>query len=255
VTHRSAEEALKEDVAVLGIAYGTAFHHCKQELWRVSANWDRYETLFGSQERVAILNSSSGNFWYVIQGVLFEHVMLGICRLTDPAGSKTRQNLSVSRLLEVDPTSTKRGLESRVTAASRKSEFARSWRDKRIAHNDLTQITGAANLLAPATGRKISAALVAIHDVLRWVQGRYFNGDMYLLDLGDSDANVLLGALTRAKALKDKERDDLAAGRFESLLTPIYRYLSDDYGKQRRYAGQDRRKQPRTYRGRLPLVT
>ena len=253
--HLTAEESLQKDISVLGKRYGTAFHHCCQELWRVSSNWDRYETLFGSKERVDILNSSSGNFWHVIQGMLHEHVLLGICRLTDPAVSRGRSNLSVAHLLAVDPTDTKDELANRVDVAIRNAQFARTWRHKRIAHNDLAQATGNANLLESSTGEKISSTIVAIHDVLRWIQGRYFDGDMYLLDMGDNDANELMVALARAQAMRDQEKADFEEKRYERLLNRPYKYPSGDYGRDKRYAAQSRLPKPESYRGKLPLET
>lgn len=251
----SAAEALQRDVDKLGLAYGTAFYHCCQELWRVSSNWDRYEALFGSEERVALLNNSSGNFWSVMQGVLHEYLLLGICRLTDPAGAGARQNLSVARLLEIDPTDSKEELARRASAAIEAAKFARTWRDKRISHNDLAHISGTANVIEPSTGLKVSAAIVAIHDVLNWVMGRYFDGSMFLIDLGDGDVNTLLVDLARARAVKEEERADLEAKRFDRLMNKRYNYPADDYGRSRRYSSQSDLPQPPAYTGKLPLDT
>ncbi|WP_152664593.1 hypothetical protein [Devosia geojensis] len=240
---------------MLGIKYGSAYYHCLQEFWRVSSNWDRYEALFGSEERVELLNSSSGHFWYTVQDMLFDHVLLGICRLTDPARMMGRENICVETLAQLDPTKHKAELVRRAAKARQKTEFARTWRHKRIGHNDLEQLSGVANLLAPATRRKVSDALVAIHDVLRWVRGRYFDGDLLLTEIGDDDANQLLIALARAKSLRETERHEIETGNYKSVLDRRARYPSADYGRERRYVDSTRLKQPRAYRGKLPLPT
>ena len=221
----------------------------------MSANWDRYETLFGSKERVELLNAGSSLFWHAMQGILHEHVLLGICRLTDPAGRGTRRNLSVERLYEVDPTDTKSELAIKVKLAVRKAEFARSWRDKRIAHNDLGQITGAASLLSPSTSANISEAIVAIHSVLKWIHRRYFAGDLILVSIGDGDANEMMLAMARAKFAHDEEITAIEAGDWAKLD-----YLSrirppDDYRREKRYAPQADTQQPEQYFGKLPLQT
>lgn len=249
------DELPDDDVAVLGQAYGTAYYHARQELWRVSSNWDRYETLFGSKERVEILNSSSGNFWHAMQGMMHEYVLLGICRLTDPVGRGDRKNLSVARLLEVDPTDEKEQLSKLVEAAIRSAGFARTWRDKRIAHNDLAHALGDASKIEPSTGLKVSAAIMAIHRVLKWIQARYFNGDLFLIDIADNDANELLIALARAKWVRDQEMADLSAGRFDRLTEDRYKYPSHDYGREKRYADQALEPRPSAYKGKLPLAT
>lgn len=255
MAHKTAEDSLAEDIAVLGSAYGTTYHHARQELWRVSSNWDRYETLFGSKERVDILNSSSGNFWHAVQGMMHEYVLLGICRLTDPVGRGDRRNLSVARLLSVDPTDEKDQLIELVDDAIKSAGFARTWRDKRIAHNDLAHVLGDASRIEPSTGRKVSAAIVAIHRVLKWIQCRYFNGDLFLIDIGDSDANQLMTALARAKWLRDREKADLEAGNFDRLVNRDYKFPASDYGRDRRYADQALPKRPPPYSGKLPLNT
>ncbi|MBZ9988441.1 hypothetical protein LB572_15190 [Mesorhizobium sp. BH1-1-5] len=218
MTHRTAAETLANDIAVLGNDYGLAFYHCCQELWRVSSSWDRYEALFGSQERVNLLNESGGSFWHAIQGVLLEHVLLGICRLSDTAGTGQRRNLSVWTLVELDPLRYKGRLKQRAETASRRASFARTWRDKRIAHNDLEQSTGVANKLVSATGRKITKAILSIHEVLRWISAKHFGSDMGLLEMGDIDAIELMTYIDdglRYRALREAEYNS---------GTPISRY-------------------------------
>lgn len=218
MTHRTAAEALANDIAVLGNHYGLAFHHCCQELWRVSSSWDRYEALFGSQERVNLLNDSSGSFWHAMQSVLLEHVLLGICRLSDTAGTGRRRNLSIWTLVHLDPSRYKGRLKQRAETATKKTSFARTWRDKRIAHNDLEQSTGIANKLAPATGKRITRAILSIHEVLRWINAKHFGSDMGLLEMGDYDAIELMTYIDdgrKYRALRESEYDS---------GTPVSRY-------------------------------
>lgn len=255
MAHVSAEESKRNDQAVLGQSYGLTFFHCRQLLWEVSGNWDRYETLYGSAERVEILNECSGHFWATIQSMLHEHVLLGLCRLTDPAQQGRFRNMSVRRLAEIDPTPDKHELLRRVERAVELTAFARSWRDKKIAHNDFDQVSGTNETIDPSTGLKISGAIVAIHNVLKWVLGRYFDGDMFLVDLGDSDANQVIFDLARAKQLKAQDRIDLEQKRYDRLLQRRDLFPQSDYGRERRYATQSDLPQPPRYTGPLPLVT
>lgn len=205
--HHTADESKANAIARLGPIYGAAFHHSCQEFWRLSSSWDRYQVLFGSQERVDLLNRSSGSFWQVMQGLMHEHVLLGICRLTDPAKTFGEQNLSIQQLEQLDPSLHKRRLSQRVKKAIELSRFAKTWRHKVIAHNDFDQITGAANKLLPSTANKIKHAIVGIHDVLRWVQGKHFNGDMFLMDIADHDANRLLMTIDDGLRYRALRRD------------------------------------------------
>ncbi|WP_156913448.1 hypothetical protein [Mesorhizobium sp. WSM3224] len=236
MTHRTAAEALANDMAVLDSDYGLAFHHCCQELWRVSSSWDRYEALFGSQERVNLLNESSGSFWHAIQGVLLEHVLLGICRLSDTAGTGQRRNLSVWTLVQLDPSRHKGRLKQRAETASRKASFAKTWRDKRIAHNDLEQSTGIANKLAPATGKRITKAILSIHEVLRWISAKHFDSDMGLLEMGDLDAVELMTYIDdglKYRALRETEYNSgIPVSRYENP----YDWIHTGTNPSKRYA-------------------
>lgn len=249
----SSEESLATVVSVLGETYGTAFHYCKQELWQISESWDRYETLFGSKERVEILNASGGHFWHAIQQMTHEHVLLGLCRMTDPPKSMGRRNLSVQYLHEADPTNEKQELGALARAAIEATDFARSWRNKRLAHNDLLHKTGGADQILPSTGLQISGAIVAIHDALRWVQARYFDGNLHLVDLGDSSANSVLFTLARGNKLAEMKKALIEGKNYEAAMVLDPDFPAQDYGRERRYAGQQESPLPRGYEGSLPL--
>jgi hypothetical protein len=101
----------------------------------------------------------------------------------------------------------------------------------------------------------VSSAIIAIHDVLRWVLGRYFDGDAHLPTLGDQDANLVMSALAQAKHVKEETAADLKERRYEKLAARRQTYPSSDYGRDRRYALQSARPQPAKFAGQLPLKT
>ncbi|MBN9307783.1 MAG: hypothetical protein J0I99_19640 [Devosia sp.] len=222
MTHISYVDSLKQDQSVLGVRYGAAFFHSRQALWALSSYWDRYEALFGSAERVAVLNANSGQFWHATQQVLFDHVLLGVCRLTDPPQTGKRQNLTLAQLYELDPTSHKVELARLVGRAEKRAEFARSWRNKRIAHNDFDQITGPVNSLAPATRNKVRSAIIGIHDVLRWIHLKHFGGDMFLPELGDDDTNQMMRGLADGNAVREMRLQALRDNDYAAAQLPKY---------------------------------
>lgn len=238
MTHRTPEQVLAHSISVLGDEYGAAFHHCCQELWRLSSIWDRYQTLFGSQDRVDLLNRSSGLFWNVIQGMMHEHVLLAICRITESASTRSNRNLTLATLATLDPSRHKKRLIRRVENAKMKSLFASSWRDKRIAHNDFEQSIGLAHKILPSTGIKITRSIVAIHDVMRWIKGKHFDGDMVLMELGDDDATALMMLID----------DGLKYRANENWLTPLHErfpWLTTGSSPQHRYETRKPLKNPR----------
>lgn len=245
MAHRTAIEALADNQGVLGTKYGLAFHHTCQALWRVSSSWDRYQALFSTQERVELLNRSGGNFWCAIQDMMFEDVLLGLCRLTDPAKMGQNENLSINTLVELDTSKHKSRLRQRAKLATKKANFARTWRDKRIAHNDFEQITELANKLAPATGVKITNTIISIHDVLRWINARHFGGDMGLLDMGDRDAIEVMAVIADGLRYDELRETDYEVGNMRSIYDRRLDWMADGPDPMKRYEKRDRLKLPK----------
>ena len=62
--------------------------------------WCIYRQLFGTSEaRVDLLNEVAPGFAGVVQPVLLDSVILGICRLCDPSSMSGNDNLSLKRLV------------------------------------------------------------------------------------------------------------------------------------------------------------
>jgi AbiU2 len=245
--YKSAAESLIDDQALLGQEYGLAFHHVCQELWRVSYSWDRYEALFGIEERVDLLNKSGSNFWGILQNLLFDDVLLGLCRLTDPARNRHQRNLSILLLLELEPSKHKERLRQAVARAREKTDFARKWRDKRIAHNAFDHITNPARILPFATGKKVTDAIIAIHYVLRWIKARHSDSDMFLVDMGDSDALEVLGVIADGVEAGDYRQAELTAGRYSENLIRKYDWMGQS-NASKRYSKEERHVLPRKKR-------
>lgn len=232
--HRSSDE-IADERQVLGHEYGTVFYHCKQELWRISENWDRYEALFSTQGRVDVLNASGSRFWAAYQGILFEHVLLGICRLTDKPEMNGRKNLTIQTIGKLDYRRYNRRLHQKIAGAKVKSQSARRWRDKRIAHNDYDQMVGTANLLGRATRRRVTNAIIAIHEVLRWVQQKHFNSDTLLYDMGDSSAMVVLRTLSDGVECRRRQQKMWRENVWETPYNFTYSHLESNALSTDRY--------------------
>lgn len=226
---------LADEKRTLGNEYGTAFCHCKQELWRIAESWDRYEALFCTTERVEILNASGGHFWGSVQSILFDHVLLGICRLTDKHDMRSGKNVSVEMLGKLDTKQHNKRLHQRISQAKKKCSFARSWRDKRIAHNDYLQMVGPVNLLGKATRRRVTSAIVSIHEVLRWVQQKHFDGDMMLYEMGDSSTLSVLSTLSDGVECRKRQRELWQSGVWETPYNFDHSHLRGNGSLKSRY--------------------
>jgi hypothetical protein len=123
----------------------TLWLECAQLHWELGA----FEYLYAKdQSLLDILSETAPGFFKLLQPVLWDAMVLSICRMLDPDETGKFKNLSLRRLLKeeqsraVDSMSPERlkCAELAVEEAESKQKFARSWRDKRLSHNDLDQI-------------------------------------------------------------------------------------------------------------------
>lgn len=145
------------------------FDAISNQFYNLRILWAVYTSLFGTnKERVDLLNDVSGSTAYWIERCMYESVVLGICRLTDPVSSARGRssNISVSRLPLLVPEKIDRELIARVEAAKEASNFARDWRNKKIAHSDEAVQLGKAQL-ANSSRLAINDAIEKIAACLR----------------------------------------------------------------------------------------
>ena len=138
MTTRSSEELLVHYIETMGEPLGRAFWHLNQRVLDLHLVWEQYTQLFGdSEETVHLLNQTAGLFFMVVQDGLWDSVLIGISRLTDPAQTGGNKNLSIRSLPYVIEDAL---LKSRVSElcehALTKAKHARDHRNKRIAHQD-----------------------------------------------------------------------------------------------------------------------
>ena len=101
--HRTAEEIRDQHMRDLGPELGAVYNVLSTDLFWLHAKWEQYRLLFAkSERRIELLNETAGYFFRIIQGTIFEDVVLGLARLTDPIhtgrGQKQQENLTLRRL-------------------------------------------------------------------------------------------------------------------------------------------------------------
>ena len=169
---RTAGEIKGENETVMGQELGAIYSELWQEVNRMSGDWKEFESLYGtSAERIDLLNRAAGHFFRIVQDSLWERTLLNIARITDPAQTMGRRNLSLLGLAEAitDP-KLKDAVSSSISIAKTKCSFARDWRNRHIAHADLAlALDATANPLTPASRLKVNEALSSIQDVLNTV--------------------------------------------------------------------------------------
>ncbi len=173
--HMTAEESEQQYLEVMGLELGRLYHRLSRECEWLHRKWATYVILFGTKpERIELLNSAAPAFFRLIQDSLLEDIILHISRLMDPPKSVGKQNLTLLALPQMTHGNVGLGIEDLLETAKGRSEFARDWRNRHLAHRDLGLVLGKnAEPLAAASRRNVIDALEAIGTVLNAVEFHY----------------------------------------------------------------------------------
>jgi len=188
------------------------------ELIWVHAKWQVYRQIFaGSQEDFDLLNRTAPFFFRVLQQTLFEDVLVSICRLTDPAHTGEKQNRSLGQLLErleaAAPAPLFAELTTRLVGIGEGSAAFREWRNRRIAHSDLSTALRVTEDILPGISRAdIETVLLWMRDFMNIVSAFDFNSETaYDHFIAVSGGDALLRMLHKAdeSAREERERQEL----------------------------------------------
>jgi hypothetical protein len=206
--HRDAKEIREQYVSQLGLELGATFHALFEELSWLHFKWRQYRVLFGySDERVALLNKAAGAFFHVVQRILWDDVLLNIARLTDPARSAGKHNLSFAALPPlIEDAEFRAELSALIQKASDTAGFARDWRNRQLAHKDLDLAISDKARPLPAVSRKhVEDVLEAMRHVFNSVELKFIGSEVAFEHISGppDDADLLLYALELAMQHED----------------------------------------------------
>jgi hypothetical protein len=198
-----------EYMRVMGPELGRLCHELQLDLWWLEHKWREYQELYArGQERIDLLNSVASNFFYFLNKLFFEDALLHLCRLTDPPRSCGRNTLSVMRLAEevTDP-ALKSAVQTRADIAKNRCDFARDWRNQKLAHTDLESLRiGQAVVLPKVDATDIEDAMKTIDAVLTFLEAHH--GIPHSISIRDPwGAKSLIGYLSHGKKLREQELD------------------------------------------------
>jgi len=216
MTIQTADEAKKQYIAVMGEPLGSLFHSLWQEVAWLYRRWDSYVELFGSKEsRVDLLNRAAPGFFRLVQDTFWEGTLLHITRLTDPPNSVGKANLTTQRLHGlVNDAAVAKQVKALTEKAVTVTSFCRDWRNRRIAHSDLSlAVDPHPTPLAPASRAQVILALNSLVDVLNAVTKHYMDTtNVFDLPNYHGDAMSLLYVVDDGVRAEAERRDRLNRG-------------------------------------------
>jgi hypothetical protein len=193
---KSAEQAIEEFKLVLGEEFGQLFYALHNDLVWLVVKWQQFQKLYETNsERIEVMNKTAPFFFRMIEFTLWESIVLQIARLTDPPRSVGKDNLTVKRLPDYIKSESKRKIiEGLIGIADLECSFARDWRNRHIAHRDLSlAINLPVTKLAEANKSIVETALKSLENVLDIIHGEYFDTQfMYEFGSYSGDAHSLL---------------------------------------------------------------
>lgn len=223
---RNADEIKQHNIAVMGSELGAIYSELWQEVGRLYSDWHEFVSLFGTNpERIDLLNHAAAHFFRTVQDCLWERILLKIARITDPAQTGKKRNLSIHSLPgAVSEPAMKAAVQLSIKEACLKCEFARDWRNRHIAHADFSlALEESAEPLAVASREKVRVALQSIEDVLNSISIPLLDaattfGSMALINSGEN----LMYLLDFAIRKKEEMRKRMEAGTYtESDLAEL----------------------------------
>jgi hypothetical protein len=179
VTYSTHDEIRAAKQAAMPAPLGDVHFALWQETAFLHWKWNEYRELFGSSpNEIELLNTAAPAFFYLAEKAMWQDISLHLCRLTDAPKRGNQQRLSLTQLPPLIPDSTLRNkVELLVTEAKQKvNSFARGWRDRRFAHEDLPSLDeGQPRPLPPASRQHVEGALAAIRDAMNCIEAHYEN--------------------------------------------------------------------------------
>ena len=176
---KSGEQVRDEMVEKLGHDFGRLLNSLYNEISWLTFKWIEFRELYGTKEsRFDIMNKTAPFFFSTIQKVLWENLLLGVARITDPPQTAGKKNTTLRALGQhIKDEEFKIEFEKEISEILTASEFCRDWRNRWIAHMDyeLSINRDSAVPLQTANRWKLRTTLEKIQALYNKVSFRYLN--------------------------------------------------------------------------------
>jgi hypothetical protein len=174
----TAAQIKEHNIAKMGNELGELYSVLWQQLNWLHRKWGDYVALFGTTpDRLKILNSAASDFFGTVQTSLWEDALLHLARITDSPKSAGKPNLTFRRLPElIERNDTRMSVEALLENSLDLTDFARDWRNRRIAHRDLSlALERPTEPLKAASRSSVNEALAALGKVLNCISLAYLD--------------------------------------------------------------------------------
>ena len=166
-------------VEKLGHDFGCLLNSLYNEISWLTFKWIEFVELYGTKEsRFEIMNKTAPFFFSTMQKVLWENLLLGVARITDPPETKGKRNTTLRAVgLHIEDEQFKIEFEKEISEILNESGFCRDWRNRWIAHMDyeLSINRDSAVPLKTANRLKFRTVLERIQALYNKISLKYLN--------------------------------------------------------------------------------
>lgn len=162
------DEILENHIEKYGDELGPTLYHLRNAWCDLWFTYNQYENLFGvNEERVRLLNTAGGSFFFNVERLFWRSCIMGVCRLTDPAstGAGSRKKVNMS-LYQLPPLIEKEKLKAKIceliNTAKSKSSYHREQRNKVISHSDFSVTNDKANLKSSGSRKNMKEVILSL---------------------------------------------------------------------------------------------
>jgi hypothetical protein len=176
------------------------FEALASEINWLHCRWKIHAQLFGhSDQRIELLNEAAGPLFYVVQETLQNEIFVTLSKITDPAKTGSKSNLSFAHLFQqievLGHAELLRELSPLLERVSLSCEPLRLHRNKRLAHLDLSvALENGVSALPLVTGVMVDGSLRDVRDFMNCIEGHYCDSETgyehFSMPGGDGDALV-----------------------------------------------------------------
>jgi hypothetical protein len=174
--YEAEDESRADSVAKMGATLGYIRYELFSQVALLHIRWKSYRAFFaGSQRTIDLLNATAPSFFYDLERIMWEDVLLHLCRITHAQETMKKENLTIQKLPSlVSDLIVQNELEQLVKVAITKTSFARDWRNRRLAHTALPPLPGeSAKPLATASRQHVEEALASMRSVMNCLESHY----------------------------------------------------------------------------------
>ncbi len=157
----------------MGDELGSLFSFLWSDYLNLHQKWNEYIELFATDEkRLHILNETAPGFFRLVQDMLWQGILVHLCRISDSVEHSKKSNAVIRRMLLLAPDMVDQ-LEPLLLEVERSTAFAREARNKQLAHSDLD--VALSQIDRPKLGSRsdIRSAIESIDQVMHVVELRY----------------------------------------------------------------------------------